>query len=379
MSNNLIESLYLHFPYCRHLCNYCDFFKNKIDPKDYSYSSFEDSLIQSFAKHDKLLDDYGFQFSPLKSLYVGGGTPSLWGRDGAKFLQEILKQKQISFHSDIEFTMEVNPGSWNLECINAWENIGVNRFSVGLQSINPEFIKLLDRVHNLEDAYKTAKFFNQKKVSFSVDFMIGLPYSKEKKRDIKSELSEILSFGPSHISLYILTVPKQYIHYKYLPDEDFIRDEYLLVSEFLQSQGFLHYEVSNYAKKGFESFHNLQYWKSKSVAALGPSATGLLLKDRDLGYRYKWKTTDTSYQVEELDKEALWLERLYMALRTNQGILIDDFFTKDQRHLINRLVGKWALEGLISENCEEVLRPTAKGFVVLDSLIDEIFSVISVR
>ena len=118
--------------------------------------------------------------------------------------------------------------------------------------------------------YKTLEVVSELGFNFSVDFMLGLPARKSGKRDIISEVEKILSFEASHMSAYILTVNKSYVHYSDLPNEDFIYDEYLQLSKYMNDKGFDHYEVSNFSKKGFSSRHNLKYWRGQSVAALRP-------------------------------------------------------------------------------------------------------------
>ena len=194
-----------------------------------------------------------------------------------------------------------------------FQKLGVNRISVGVQSLSPQTLKALDRIHSIDDVYRTLDILSELNFNFSVDFMLGLPAKQSGDRDIISEAKELLSFSPSHMSAYILTVNKNYIHYSALPDDNFISNEYLDLSQYMSSEGFLHYEVSNFAKHGAKSQHNLNYWKGNSVAALGPSATGFLGKNNDTGLRYKWKTVDQAdYTVEELDHTQLKLEKFFL-------------------------------------------------------------------
>lgn len=371
-----IESLYIHFPFCRHLCNYCDFYKKVADDSN-SIEDFHHFFKSSWAVHQDFLKQYDYQLSKLKSLYIGGGTPSLWGEGGAQFLADWLGREKISFAKDAELTLEVNPGSWSEKSLDAWKNFGINRYSLGIQALDSRFLKLLDRVHSLDEVFDTLKKFQSMNVRFSVDFMLGLPYSQHYQRDILQELKEILDFGPDHISLYILTTHKGYIHKQHLPDEDFIADEYLAVSDFMRSQGFLHYEVSNFSKPNRQSFHNLQYWKCESVAALGPSATGFLKENR---LRYKWKTKKAEFEQELLSPEAFQLEKLYMALRSQVGLNshLDDLKMDDcDREVFKRLCDDWQQRGLMESKREAsgtVLSTTPSGFLVIDHMMDEIFS-----
>lgn len=320
--------------------------------------------------HQNIMVEKGFKFGELESLYIGGGTPSLWGKEGASFLRYSLEQWGIRLADDCEFTLEVNPGTWTEEAISLWKENGVNRFSLGIQSLRNDYLKVLDRVHNVSEVFKTLKFFNEIEANFSVDFMLGLPWSLSKERRVLEEVEEILCHNPSHLSLYILTAKAGYPHKAELPEDDFLSEEYLKVVDYLEEKGYFQYEVSNFAKKGFESKHNIQYWKCHSVAALGPSAVGYL---REAGFRYKWKAKLPEFEREELDVEALKLESLYMGLRLNEGIILSDHFAIDEISNLSSLFSRWVAEGLALRSADH-LQLTSKGLLVLDGLMQQLFS-----
>lgn len=360
-----IDSLYLHFPFCAHLCNYCDFYKKVSQNKTLDYQNYHEYLRKSFEVHQNLIEQNGYSWAPLHTLYIGGGTPSLWGIEGRQFFESFLKEKKIEFTPDCEFTMEVNPGAWTEETLNEWRAFGANRFSLGVQSLNPEMIQYLDRVHSIDDVYQTLEYFKKNNLNFSVDFMLGLPNSDQKKRDVIAELSEALAYNPSHFSVYILTVRENYAYYAKLPSEEWIEKEFLEVADFLSAKGFVHYEVSNFALSGKQSLHNLNYWKSKSVAALGPSATGFLNENR---IRYKWKPNHAEMEIEKLTEEEFHLEKIYMTLRSEEGIKISDFPNE-----IIQLVETWKKRKLVNEK-NGVVKLTSKGYLLLDSLMSDLFT-----
>lgn len=364
-----IQSLYLHFPFCKHLCNYCDFYKKV--PKDglQELNSFHEYMEAAFLEHERLREMNGYSWAPLKTLYIGGGTPSLWGQEGSAFLSSLLKKYNITLALDCEFTLEVNPASWTEEILDSWEKIGVNRYSLGIQSLNGQGIKYLDRIHSIEDVYETLEFFKNRKVNYSMDFMLGLPFSKEYGRDVIEELTRALQYNPSHFSVYILTVKSNYVHFDKLPSEEWIEKEFMDVGEFLKSRGFGHYEVSNFGLPGLESKHNLNYWKSETVAAIGPSATGFLAEER---LRYKWKTKEAQIEIENLDEEAFKLEQVYMSMRSSEGLDLQLFQGKEV--LAEAIVSKWEDDGLAKIGANNHVYLTSKGYLLLDSLVSDLFS-----
>ncbi|RPJ78432.1 MAG: radical SAM protein, partial [Alphaproteobacteria bacterium] len=235
----IIDSLYIHFPFCAHLCNYCDFYKRVPSDKAQDFKNFHLYLEESFQLHQNLIEKHGYSWAPLKTLYIGGGTPSLWGVEGSQFLKNFFENKKIKLDPNCEFTLEVNPGGWNEDVLNSWQKLGANRFSLGIQSLNKEMIKFLDRVHSIEDVHETLKYFQDHRLNYSVDFMLGLPFSSPYNRNVIEELDLALKYGPSHFSVYILTVKDNYKFYRDLPDEEWIEDEFLKVSDYLTQKGFL--------------------------------------------------------------------------------------------------------------------------------------------
>ncbi|MFT6068571.1 MAG: oxygen-independent coproporphyrinogen-3 oxidase [Bacteriovoracaceae bacterium] len=322
---------------------------------------------------DRLKDFYDkneVSLGELKTIYIGGGTPSLWGEEGVKFLRSFFAEHKIEVSDQCEMTLEVNPGTWTDKGLDAFRGFGFNRFSLGIQSTRNDFLEKLDRVHRHEEVINTLEKFNSMKANFSVDFMLGLPFSREYERNIKEELDQILSFNPSHISLYILTVKDNYVYYEALPDEEWIEREFLEVSSYLREKGFLHYEVSNFSLPGKESLHNSRYWSGESICALGPSATGYVQKT---GVRYKWKPYVAEFDSEKLTENEIRMEKFYLNLRTNKGIELEDFFTGDELGDARSLAKSWNERGLCQLR-EGALALTPRGYLLMDSLMDEVFS-----
>lgn len=363
-----VSSLYIHVPFCKHLCNYCDFYKKLYEPGSNQTEDFHQFLTGSWLMHEELMKTHQVSWSPLESLYLGGGTPSLWGESGAKFLKQLVLA-EVPLQSDCEFTMEVDPGTWTRSMINAWKEIGLNRISIGTQTLSPEFLTIMDRSHSLQESHELLKFCQQENWNFSLDFLLGLPFSRMKNRDIKSELDTLLGYGPKHISLYILNARSKYPHVQAMPDDEFIRDEYLLVSEYLRVLGFVHYEVSNFALPGFESRHNLKYWKGEGVAALGPTGTGYFPFREDAALRYKWKVTKPECELENLGPSELGIESIYLSLRTNLG-----WSPKNVKPDLACTLKSWEQNGYLESKTPRI-KLSSRGYLMLDSLMDDLFRI----
>ena len=361
-----VSSLYIHVPFCKHLCNYCDFYKKLYEPGSNQFEDFHQFLSLSWDNHEMLMKEQHYEWSSLETLYLGGGTPSLWGTMGAEFLGSWLTDR-LKLTPDAEFTMEIDPGTWNEEMILAWKAKGLNRISIGTQTLDPHFIKIMDRSHSLDESYDLLRYCQKNDWNFSLDFLLGLPYSKEKSRNIQQELDLLLQYEPKHISLYILNARSKYPHVQAMPDDEFIREEYLLVSDYLRSKGFLHYEVSNFAKPGFEAKHNVRYWLGEAVAALGPTGTGYFPKNKTQALRYKWKVSKPEAELEVLGAKEIDLEKMYLSLRTNLGWQPDHLTPA-----LEKVFKGW--EGVhYGEFKDGKMTLNSLGFLMLDSLMDDLF------
>lgn len=362
-----VASLYVHVPFCRHLCNYCDFYKQKLERPRAQLEEFSTFLRASWKRHESILSEQKASWAPLETLYFGGGTPSLWGAEGAKDFAQYF-QLGLSLSPDAEVTFEIDPGSWSEEGLLAWEELGVNRYSVGTQSLNEHYLKVLDRAHDRDQTFRLLERLKGK--NFSVDFLLGAPEVGQ-KREVIQELTELLSYGPKHVSLYILQPAAGYKLKTKIPDDEVTSSEYLAVSEFLRSRGFHHYEVSNFGLPGFESRHNLRYWMGENVAALGPTGTGYLASASESAFRYKWKPGSADIELEKLQKDELEMERLYLRLRLSRPFTSDELV--ERPHFLEELLGRWQTRKLvINEGAAWRMQPAA--WVILDSLINEYFA-----
>jgi oxygen-independent coproporphyrinogen-3 oxidase len=369
-----ISSLYIHFPFCRHLCNYCDFYKFKLNDSN-QISSFEGKLLEQIIDNNTLISNYGYEFKPLDTLYIGGGTPSLWSHAGAAFIKNHIIQ-HIKLAPDCEFTIEIDPGTWTPSEIGEWIKIGVNRFSIGIQAFDEKFKNHLDRAHTMDEAKELLEYMKVKKFNFSVDLMLGLPFSEVETRDIDVEIEELSKYDPSHFSVYILKTRANYLHTNNLPSDDYTAIEYENVCRNLEGRGYEQYEVSNFAKASRRSKHNLKYWKSESVASLGSNATGLLNLGES-GVRYQWKSVGVGASIEEIGKDSFLIEKIYMSLRSCLGLEFKIFSQTDQARLKN-IIENWSKHGYVKSVDDKKVVLNSNGYIILDSLMDDIFRELSV-
>lgn len=271
--------IYIHIPFCQHKCDYCDFisFSNKQNMAK-SYVEAVKKEINSYFQNKAFLDNYN-----ITTIYIGGGTPSFIDSEYIVEIMNLLEMKLIRNQTkfeDMEITIEVNPGTVNQKKLEDYKKAKINRLSIGLQSTNNNILKEIGRIHSFEQFLETYRLANQ--VGFdnvNVDLMIGLP--NQRIEDVKESLNEIINLkpAPTHISVYSLiveegTVIAQKIENHQLEemDEDLERNMYWYVKDTLELNGYKHYEISNFAKEGKESKHNMNCWLQKEYIGIGVAA-----------------------------------------------------------------------------------------------------------
>ena len=276
-NNNNLLSLYIHWPYCEAKCPYCDFNSHVNEPID--SKNWIQSYTNQLHEMKKQLLEHRVNSNKLNAIFFGGGTPSLMPLE---IIECILNTSLdlFGFEENIEISLEANPSSYEKDKFYDLKNIGINRLSIGVQSLNDKNLKFLGRLHNSMNAKvaveHAAKTFN----NVSVDLIYAL--HGQKILEWTNELEEFLENNNlQHLSLYQLTIEqgtKFFTDYKKgllnVIDNDHAADFYKVSNEILKNHNFFKYEVSNYAKKGFECNHNLNYWKSENWIGIGPGAYG---------------------------------------------------------------------------------------------------------
>jgi oxygen-independent coproporphyrinogen-3 oxidase len=326
-----IPGLYIHIPFCRSKCGYCDFYSVTTST---SIPDFLDALIQE-------MEMYHGMFRSFDTVYFGGGTPSILPPNE---IERILNAVRMHFNllPDTEITLEANPGDLDLAYLALLWNLGVNRLNIGVQSFNEEVLRFLGRGHSVEQGISAIK--NTRKAGFNnlgIDLIYGVP---EQEMVLWLEtLARAVGLRPEHLSCYQLTVEphtplgKRCAHAEFsLPSEDLQHAFFMMTSEILEDAGYVHYEVSNFAKgMAFASRHNQKYWDHTPYLGLGPAAHSFLNKQRWWNHRsvdrYLSAIENGAKPIEGteiLSLEQLQLEAFYLGLRTKKGICIQDCSTK---------------------------------------------------
>ena len=320
-----MAGIYVHIPFCKSKCSYCDFtsFPDKLCYAE----SYMACVYREMAMRSAELKDYVFQ-----TLYIGGGTPSVIDENYIAMLIAAAK-KYFNLTADSEITIEMNPGTVSAKKIQTYLKCGVNRFSVGLQTAVDSQLADLGRIHNLKDYLNCAKLLKGR--NFSADVMFGL--KNQTIADLEKSIETAAYSGANHISTYALTpedgtpIYTEYLNGE-LPDGDEVADMYAFIVKKLRSLGYERYEVSNFAKRGKESRHNLNYWKRGEYIGFGVSASSCINNVRmtntfDLDEYFKCILSNHFAVVnrEEIDKAGQEEEFIMLALRTAAGINLEDY------------------------------------------------------
>ncbi len=368
--------IYVHIPFCKQKCSYCDFI---------SYCDKND-LIEKYIKALKQeIKNSSVNEYEISTIYIGGGTPSYIE---SKYISEILKtiKQKYNISRNVEITIEVNPGTATKEKLRDYVEAGINRISIGLQSCNNNLLKMIGRIHTYEEflsTYKLAREVGFKNIN--VDLMIGLP--NQTLDDVKKSLEEISKLNPEHISVYSLIVEEGTpIEKKIangqlkLPNEELEREEYWEVKKFLESLGYKHYEISNFAKTGYESKHNLNCWEQKEYLGFGAAAHSYMKKTRYSNTENIEKYINQEMQSEQLHivhevqkEEEQKKEYMLLGLRKIDGVQISSFKNKFGCNPIMEFkneLKKLTQEGLIKIDLDQI-KLTEKGIDLANIVWEE--------
>ena len=360
--------VYVHIPFCTKKCSYCDFvsYPNQYEKQE----EYVKKMIKEIEEDRRLLED-----NEITTIYFGGGTPSSIKPELIKkILEKILKYRKIEKNNKVEITIEVNPGTVTKNNLQLYKNCGINRISIGLQSTKDSLLKKIGRIHNYKqflDTYNWAREVGFENIN--VDLMLGLP--NQTISYLKESLEKVTKLNPNHISVYSLIIEEgTEIERKIskgeivLPDEAEERNQYHYTKNFLELKGYKHYEISNFAKTGFESKHNLNCWKQKQYIGFGLAAHSYINGTRYSNTcnleEYLQRTSKSIKKIEEKQtKEDMQKEYMLLGLRILDGISINKFkekFADNPIYLFRKELEKLVKEDFIEIDLDNI-KLTNKG------------------
>ena len=364
--------IYIHIPFCKQKCYYCDFV---------SYANKEEKIqeyIKCLQKEIEIESEkYKNEEYEITTIYIGGGTPSFID---ASYIERIINtiKQNYKLYENPEITIEVNPGTINEEKIKKYKDIGINRISIGLQTTKDNLLKQIGRIHKYEEFLNCYKIVKKIGIdNINVDLMLGLP--NQTLEDLKEGLIEVINLKPNHISLYSLILEENTILEKMvsqnmtkLPDEDLEREMYWTTKNILEENGYIHYEISNFSKKGYESKHNLNCWGQKEYLGFGVAAHSYIKNKRYCNTNniedyikniQNGKILNNRIICEIQNKLEEQKEYMLLGLRKIQGIDIQEFknkFIDNPIYIFHKELEKLIKEELVEIDLNQI-KLTSKG------------------
>ncbi len=368
-------SLYIHVPWCIKKCPYCDFNSHQLTtplPEE----DYIKALLTDFRQDLEYI-----QGRTLHSIFIGGGTPSLFSASSFEILLHEL-EKLIHFDQQIEITLEANPGTAEQDKFRGYHQAGINRLSIGVQSFNSQHLQSLGRIHNAEEAQRAAKIAQQSGFkNFNLDFMFGLP--RQNTEQALADLKRAVSLKPTHLSWYQLTIEPNTEFYSQapnLPHEECIDEMEQAGQDYLANAGYKQYEISAYSQPGYESQHNLNYWQFGDYIGIGAGAHGKvtqadqkqIIRTRKSRQPKHYLDKNNSFLVEEsvIRPSEIPLEFMLNALRLVEG-LDQKYFTERTGLAINvvdKQIKKAQQKGLLITHNNR-LQATQKGLQFLNDTV----------
>jgi oxygen-independent coproporphyrinogen III oxidase len=367
-------ALYIHFPFCLSICPYCDF--------DRQATGFNriDVYLQAVARE---LEQYAAQNNRVHSIFLGGGTPSLMS---AQHVEQLLSAARRTFRvmPAAEITLECNPGDADLEKLQAFRALGANRLSFGIQSLDDAFLQVLGRRHSSAQARQAADWARQAGFNFNLDFMFGLP--GQSLAHWQSTLDAAVALQPDHLSCYLLTLDERVPMGRdvargrlVLPVDDELAEMYSTTRHRLAAAGFEHYEISNWARPGQASRHNLTYWRDEAWIGVGAGAAssyaGRRWKDTPVLERYiesvQRDGRAACVEDEQPDRATQMLDFLTLSLRLREGVALERFAARFGVDLLELLgeTGAWLLSMGLLERDAERLRVAAEHQLITNEIL----------
>jgi oxygen-independent coproporphyrinogen-3 oxidase len=379
-------SVYIHFPFCIRKCPYCDFSSIAVERSRIPQREYTDAVLAELEWRAA-----NWTSQQLVSIYIGGGTPSLWEPDQLLRVLNAIDARFGCNRRRLEVTLECNPSSLDRARAEAYRGIGINRLSIGVQSLDQQHLRYLNRIHDSRTGLKAVEDALSVVSRVGVDIMYGL--ADQSSKTITRELQRVVDLGIEHISAYALTVEPNtpfgdlYQRGKLsVAPEDEVGESFLEIRRTLQGLGFVHYEVSNYAVPGQESQHNQHYWRGNAYLGLGAAAVGCLHTALGSARRYRNRVDVDGYLAtsggptveeftEELGPKSVTNELLMLGLRTKQGVHLPTVQSRTGITLFDRQDRDWCRllqhGNLVREG--DWLKVPKERWLLLDSIVASAF------
>lgn len=368
-----MSSLYIHIPFCKSKCLYCDF------PSYYGKDNLMNDYVDALCKEIEIKCN-----KEIRTIFIGGGTPTYLDVKNIEKIGKVINK--LNLHKELEFTVEGNPGTFSKEKLTAFKNMGVNRLSIGLQAYQNYLLKKVGRIHNIDDFLNS--FNLAREIGFdniNVDLMFGLP--DQTKEAWTETLEEIIKLNPEHISAYSLIIEENTPFYEMdlkeelkLPNEDLEREFYAITKEKLNENGYIQYEISNFSKLGRACKHNLVYWNLEEYIGCGSAAHSFvdnkrLSNEEEIEvYIDKIKNyCDATKEIHINSRNETMEEFMFMGLRKLNGISIKEFYQRfnvNIYEIYDEVINKFTSNGLLIEN-EDNIRLSDRGIELSNVVMQE--------
>lgn len=373
-----MAGVYIHIPFCKKKCSYCDFHFST------TFESYRAQMVQALCREIRIRLSHPNAPKEIFTIYFGGGTPSLLRASELNSIVETLAEF-VNIADLDEFTLESNPDDIDIERLALWKNLGINRLSIGIQSFDDGDLLWMNRAHNAEESWNAIVIAKQKGFqNLTIDLMYGLPNQTLEKWQKQLDLA--LQLDVPHISSYCLTVEDRTALKKFvdrqeliIPDEDLVAEQFDFLVDTLEKHGFEHYEISNFALPNAHAIHNSNYWKGVQYLGIGPSAHGFNGEERywnvsnNAAYMQRINSGELPSTMEKLSNENKFNELILTGLRTHWGVdfrrleelkLIDKSFMQKIKNMEKSNVLEW-----VGNN----FRLTSKAKLKADFFASELF------
>jgi len=373
-----MAGIYIHIPFCKQACVYCNFhFSTSLQLKN--------DFLQALLKETGDRKDY-LQGENIETIYFGGGSPSLLAPAEIEYILSAINNN-YSISPNAEITLEANPDDINLENAMAWRKLGINRLSIGIQSFYDEDLRWMNRAHDADQSVRSIDaVFNAGFSNLTIDLIYGMPTLTDEKW--QANVQRATEYGIPHISCYALTVEAKTVLEKKIRtgmtsdvNTDDQARQFLLLIDWLEEEGYEHYEISNFAKPGMRSRHNTSYWQQKKYLGLGPSAHSFDGMSRQWNisnnslYVSSIKDSLPAFEFEQLQPIHRLNEYIMTSLRTSEGLNLDFVSTQFGSNAMNQLQENSCRHeengSIIHE--ENMIKLTRKGRLLADGIAADLF------